>query len=234
MTFLRQSTAKTVSFGPFVNKTDGTTFLAGLVSSLDNGTTGIKLSKNGAALTIRHASVTASTYDTFGNYRVTIDTTDTNTLGTMKMQYGDTAVCLTVWDDFTILPSNVYDSLILGGGYLKTDIRWIAGDSVANKLVTGDSVANRVWDITKASHTISGTFGDLATKAEVAHAVRDEVIDKGYTLGQLTRLMAAALLGKVSGGGSSTITFRSIGDSINIITTTVDASGNRLTTTLSP
>ena len=207
MTFLRQSTAKTVSFGPFVNKTDGTTYLAGLVSSLDNGTTGIKLSKNGGALTIRHAAVTPSVYDTFGNYRVTLDTTDTNTLGDLKMQYGDTAVCLTVWDDFTVLPANVYDSFVLGTDYIQTDMIQIDSDTVVNK---------------------------LATTANISDAVRDEVIDKGYTLGQLTRLMAAALLGKVSGGGSSTITFRSIGDSINIITTTVDASGNRLTATLSP
>ena len=125
-------------------------------------------------------------------------------------------------------------AVVLGGGYLKTDMQWVSGDSVANKIATGDSVANRVWDITRASHTISGTFGDVSTKAEVADAVRDEVIDGNYTLGQLTRLMAAALFAKVSGGGTSTITFRSIGDSINIITTTVDASGNRSSVTLLP
>ena len=85
--FLKQSTAVVISFGPFVDKTDGVTLEVGLVSALDHATTGIWLSKNGGALTVRHASVTATTYDAYGCYRVTLDTTDTATLGTLTRRW---------------------------------------------------------------------------------------------------------------------------------------------------
>ena len=51
------------------------------MSALDHASTGIMLAKNGGTLTIRHATVTASTYDAHGCYKVTLDTTDTATLG---------------------------------------------------------------------------------------------------------------------------------------------------------
>lgn len=136
MFLLKQSTAKAVSFGPFVDKTDGVTPETGLVSALDHGTTGILLSKNGGALTIRHASVTASTYDAYGNYIVTLDTTDTNTLGTLRMQFIETATCLPVWMDFMVVPATVYDALITNattaaGGL--GDIQRMAGTALTGR-----------------------------------------------------------------------------------------------------
>src|SRR3990167_3075593 len=100
---LKQSTSVVISFGPFVDKTDGVTPETGLVSAIDHATTGILLSKNGGALTIRSQAVTASTYDAYGNYRVTLSTTDTNTIGTLRMQFIETATCLPVWIDFHVL-----------------------------------------------------------------------------------------------------------------------------------
>ncbi len=107
---IKQSTAVAISFGPFLDPTDGVTLVTGAVSAIDNGTTGIKLSKNGGALTIRHATVTASTYDAYGNYIVTLDTTDTNTLGTLRMQFAAAATCLPVWMDFEVVNANEWDS----------------------------------------------------------------------------------------------------------------------------
>src|SRR3990172_2071678 len=109
--WLKQSTSVVISFGPFVDKTDGVTLEVGLVSALDHGTTGIKLSKNGGALTIRNAAVTATTYDAYGNYLVTLDTTDTNTVGTLRMQFEEAATCLPVWQDIQIVEEAIYDSL---------------------------------------------------------------------------------------------------------------------------
>ena len=87
--FLKQSTAFVISFGPFVSPSDGVTLVTTLVSALDHASTGIKLSKAGGALTIRHATVTATTYDGYGNYLVTVDTTDTGTLGRLRVQFVD-------------------------------------------------------------------------------------------------------------------------------------------------
>jgi hypothetical protein len=109
---LRQSTSKAVSFGPFVDKTDGVTPEVALVSAIDHATTGILLSKNGGALTIRSQAVTASTYDTYGNYIVTLSTTDTNTIGTLRAQFIETATCLPVWADFQVVEEAVFDELL--------------------------------------------------------------------------------------------------------------------------
>lgn len=129
MRLLKQSTAVVIQFGPFVDKTDGVTLETGLVSALDHGTTGILLSKNGGTLTIRNATVTATTYDAHGCYKVTLDTTDTNTLGTLRAIYTDAATCLPVWIDFHVVPANVYDSLIAGSDVLTADVTQIGGDA---------------------------------------------------------------------------------------------------------
>ena len=56
----------------------------------------------------------------------------------------------------------------------------------------------------------------------------EEDIETGLTLRQALRLIAAATGGKVSGGGTTTITFRSaIADDQDRITATVDNDGNR-------
>ncbi len=112
---LKQSTAVVISFGPFVDKTDGNTYetaLAGTgANQLENTTTGIRISKNGGALAARHAAATASTYDALGMYLVTLDTTDTGTVGLLRVAMNNNDA-LTVWDDFIVLPANVYDSLM--------------------------------------------------------------------------------------------------------------------------
>jgi hypothetical protein len=58
-------------------------------------------------------------------------------------------------------------------------------------------------------------------------AILDDPVEGSYTMRQLLRLMAAALFGKASGGGTATITFRDLGDSKDRITATVTSNGNR-------
>src|SRR3972149_3342322 len=101
--WLRQNTAVVKSFGPFVDKTDGVTPEVGLVSAIDHATTGILLSKNGGALTIRSQAVTASSYDAYGMYLVTLSTTDTNTVGRLLVAFIETATCLPIWREFQVV-----------------------------------------------------------------------------------------------------------------------------------
>lgn len=109
--YLRQSTAVVISFGPFVDKTDGVALKTGLVSALDHASTGVMLSKNGGTLAVRHATVTASSYDAHGCYKVTLDTTDTGTLGALRVIYTDSTTCLPVWQDFHVVTANEWDSV---------------------------------------------------------------------------------------------------------------------------
>lgn len=67
----------------------------------------------------------------------------------------------------------------------------------------------------------------VALGGDVADAVLDEVVEGSYTLRQLTRLMAAALLGELSGAGTTTIVIRDASDTKTRITATVDDDGNR-------
>jgi hypothetical protein len=138
--WLKQSTAVVISFGPFVDKTDGVVLEVGFVSALDHASTGILLSKNGGALTIRAATVTASTYDAYGCYLVTLKTTDVNTLGTLRVAFSEAATCLPVWQDFMVVPANIYDSIVSGSDLLEVDTQQINGATV-----TGDGNATP-WD----------------------------------------------------------------------------------------
>lgn len=115
---LRQSTAKVVSFGPFLDKTDGVTLKTGLAGTganqLDNATTGVQLSKNGGAFAL-YSSATDCTYDAFGNYLLTLNTTDSGTVGTLRAQYVDAATCLPVWMDFQIVEEAEFDARYAAG-----------------------------------------------------------------------------------------------------------------------
>lgn len=187
--WLKQSTAKVVSFGAFLDKGDGVTEETGLVSALDHGTTGIKLSKNGGALTIRHASVTATTYDAYGMYLVTLDTTDTNTLGTLRMAFNEAATCLPVWQDFMVLPANVYDSLVGGSDVLDVSMIQILGTAVATPATAGvldvnvKNAGNTAWAsgaiVAGAIATGAITNAKFAAGAIDAAAIADNAIDAG-------------------------------------------------------
>ena len=60
----------------------------------------------------------------------------------------------------------------------------------------------------------------------------DEVVEGTTTLRQAIRLVLSFVGAKVSGGATTTITYRDIGDTKDRITATVDSSGNRSAVTL--
>jgi len=137
MLFLKQSTEVIVQFGPFVDKTDGVTLETGLAASMDVSTTGIRLSKNGATLADR-ASPSAPVHDAMGFYRITLNTVDTGTLGTLVMVFEEAATTLPGWSEFMVMPANVWDSLF-GADTLQTDVTEVSG--VAEDLPTATALA---------------------------------------------------------------------------------------------
>jgi len=164
MKALKQSTAAVISFGPFLDKTDGVTLETGLVSALDHATTGIMLSKNGGALAVRNPTVTATTYDAHGCYRVTLDTTDTGTLGRLRIIYTDAATCLPVWDDFMVLPANVFDSLVSGADALQ-----VHANEITAGLITAAAIATGALDADAlAADAVTEIQSGLATAAALS------------------------------------------------------------------
>jgi hypothetical protein len=91
-------------------------------------------------------------------------------------------------------------------------------------------VPANVWDSMFGATTLNVNVATLSTAA--VDSILDDPVEGTFTMRQLLRLMASALFGKASGGGTATITFRDLGDSKNRITATVTANGDRTTVVL--
>jgi len=165
--FLKQSTACTIMFGPFVDKTDGVTLEtgAGIITSIDHATTGIFLSKNGGTGAIRSQAVTASVLDAYGMFKVALSTTDTNTVGTLDVLMAEAATFLPVHKTFMVLPANVYDSL-MGTDLLDINAAQWLGTAILAPGVAGTPDVN--------SKLIGGT---AQTGNDVGADVNDILVD---------------------------------------------------------
>ncbi len=74
--------------------------------------------------------------------------------------------------------------------------------------------------------------GDIPSASSIASAVWSYVAEGALTAVQLYRIIVAALAGKSTGGGTTSVAFRDVADSKNRIAATVDADGNRTAITL--
>lgn len=105
MILLKQSTAATIKMGPFLDDTDGKTAETGLTIAQAD----IRLSKNGGDIA-QSNNVAGATHDELGYYGVPLDTTDTGTLGNLRVAIHESGA-LPVWQDFMVVTANVYDTL---------------------------------------------------------------------------------------------------------------------------
>lgn len=102
--WLRQSTAGTWKLGPFMDQTSGT----GTVTNLTLTPSTIRLSKNGGNFA-SSSSTGTGVHDESGFYDVAYTAADVGSLGRLKVMVHQGA--LPVWDSWTVLPADVYDSL---------------------------------------------------------------------------------------------------------------------------
>ena len=106
MPFLRQSTSQVIRFGPCLDKTDGVTEETGLTLAQAD----MRLSKDGAAFAQKSAAGNA-THDSDGWYSTTLSTTDTATVGELRLNVHQPANMLPVWDRWWVLEEAVYDKM---------------------------------------------------------------------------------------------------------------------------
>lgn len=82
-----------------------------------------------------------------------------------------------------------------------------------------------------ASGSLSGSFAPAVTleaQGFSGYLLDQEDIETGLTLRQALRLVTAATAGKISGGGTATITIRNaVADGVDRVIATVDTDGNR-------
>jgi len=178
--FLKQSTTASIYLGPFVDDTDGKTAETGL-------TPAVYLSKAGAAAVARN-SATAISHDRDGYYRVELNATDTGTLGPLRV-FSSTAGALPVWAGYTVLPANVYDSLIAGSDALQVHANEITAGLINAAALAADAaaeIADAIWDEATGGHTTAGSAGKALIDANngtppTAAAVADAVWDESQT-----------------------------------------------------
>ena len=168
--WLKQSTAVTVKMGPFVDETDGVTAETGLTIAQAD----IRLTKNGGNFAQTN-NAAGATHDEDGYYDVPLNTTDTNTLGTLRVAVSESGA-LPVWQDFMVVPANVWDSMF------GADNIQVHAVEIADDLITSDVIA---LDAIQASAIAANAIGssELATSAvtEIATAVNAEVVDVMFT-----------------------------------------------------
>lgn len=154
---LRQSTAgQVIPLGRFVSSTDGNTQMTALTIA----NTDIKIRKAGATAMVNKNSGGA-THDAGGEYYATLDATDTNTLGPLKVSVHVTGA-LPVQLLCQVLQANVYDALVAGTDFL--DVNALAPD-ISN---SGTTITIRKRDGATTQQTRTGTF---AAGADVLIAI---------------------------------------------------------------
>jgi len=131
MDILKVSTAVTIVMGPMLDSTDGNSPETALTIAQAD----IRLSKNGGAFAQTN-NVAGATHMEVGNFSVPLDTTDTGTLGKLRVAIHESGA-LAVWREFTIVPANVYDTLVLGTDVLTADVTQWLGTAAATPTVAG-------------------------------------------------------------------------------------------------
>jgi len=122
--YVKQSTAVNVILGPFVDSTDGVTAETALTISQAD----IRLSKNGAAFAQTN-NATGATHRENGHYLIPLDSTDTNTLGQLRVAVAESGA-LPCWLDLEVVTANVWDSLF-STDLLQVDVTQVSGDTTA-------------------------------------------------------------------------------------------------------
>lgn len=204
MRLLKQSTAVTVLLGPFLDSTDGVTAETALTISQSD----VLLWKEGGTTLAQKNESTSCTHRSNGLYTCPLDTTDTNTLGTLVVSVAESGA-LPIRQDYLVVPANVYDSWVAGTDLLKVDVDELDGSAAnltklerhAATLTTGTSdntgfvgtsTEFESDDITEATadhfigKVISFNSGDLAGQSTV---ITDYSLESGrghFTVEALT------------------------------------------------
>ena len=153
-------------------------------------------------------------------------------------------------DTGTTLPAQISGLNNLSAAQVNTEVDTALSDVGLTSTVTGRIDAAISTRLATAGYTapdnasiasiltdtgtdIPALIDAVPTANENADALLDRAagVETGHTLRQSLRLMLAALVGKLSGAATTTVTIRDVNDTKNRITATVDSDGNRTAVT---
>ena len=211
--YLKKSTAVDVGLGPFLDETDGKTAETALTISQ----TDVRLKKNNASWVAKNQSSSA-THEENGWYEISLDATDTNTEGELIVAVHE-AGALPVWDVFTVVHDNIYDSWFVGD-FLQVDLTQIAGSTVnttvaqlgVNAVQIGTTVQStgdvnaRVLDVqgrlpaALVSGRIDASVGAMAANVVTATSIAADAITDAKVASDVTIASVTGAVGSVTAG----------------------------------
>ena len=163
MLFLKQSTAsQAVVIGPFVDDTDGKTAETGLTIA----NTDIHLSKNGGTFADKNSG--GATHDANGWYAITLDATDTATVGRLQIEVSASGA-LPVFAEFQVVEESIYDALFASSAAFPSNFGAL--------LVNASGHIERVVlaDTTTANTDMRGTDSAYTGTPPTAASIRSEI-----------------------------------------------------------
>lgn len=180
----------------------------------------------GAATTTKFITALTETQNDFWN-RMSILFTSGNNDGQMRRikDYNGSTKEVTLQTPLNTVPANA-DTFVMPSvrAFLTPDIEDIS-DAVLDELIADHVITGSL------SAEISDKTGYVLSDVGV-DAILDENIEGTHTFREMLKLFAAAIVGKSSGGGTTTVAFRDIDDTKDRIVATVTAVGNRTAITL--
>lgn len=190
MRLLRQSTATTLVLGPFLDSTDGVSSETALTLSQAD----ILLWKEGGTTLAQKNEATTCTHRSIGMYTCPINTTDTNTLGTLAVTVNESGA-LPIRQDYLVVPANVYDSWVLGTDLIDVSIVQANGSATPITNFAASCLGYVLGTSDNTGFTATSSIMDTTiTEATASHYVgRAIVFTSGALLGQATLITAYAL-----------------------------------------
>lgn len=191
MRYLKQSTSHTLRIGPFIDDTDGKTAETGLTIS----NTDVRLSKNDGNFVSKNSG--GGTHDEIGWYSITLNATDTDTVGPMVLAVHKSGA-LPVWHEFMVVPANVYNAMV-GSDKLQVDAVEVSGSTTA-----ADNVEANIGnlDATVSSRSDFDETTDAVTLADGPHGGTAAVLTLERLIAEATTTNEPAV--KLTGHGTAT------------------------------
>ena len=183
MNILKQSTAATIKLGPFVDDTDGKT----AETALTIGQADIRLSKNGGDIAQSH-NTAGATHDELGYYDIPLDTTDTGTLGRLRVLVSK-AGALPVWQDFVVVTANVYDSMF-STDKLDVAVVEMATDVLTAAAVKADAVTKIQNGLATPTNITAGTITTVTNLTNLPTMPTDWVTAAGLKADAVTEIQS--------------------------------------------
>jgi len=192
MNYLKQSTARTLLIGPFLDETTGKDAEAGLTITQAD----VRLSKNGGNMAQKNEA-TSCVHDELGYYTCPIDDTDTATLGILKVMVHETGA-LPVFQEFLVVTANVWDTLC------STDQLDVNTTHITGTAQTANDNGADINAILTDTADLQGNQAAWATATGFATETKQDIID-----GIVDRILTATEVRQkaINDAGASTTTF---------------------------